>query len=77
MRDTFPKASTNNRPGSDLKANSARLADLSYRLYGENRRQLLLVLQGMDTAGKDGTIRSMMRGFNPQSCQVTSFRVPE
>ncbi len=36
----------------------------------------LLVLQGMDTAGKDGTIRHVMRGFNPQSCQVTSFKQP-
>jgi len=52
------------------------LADLGYRLYAENRRSLLLVLQGMDTAGKDGTIRHVMRGFNPQSCQVTSFKQP-
>ncbi|MEM7228917.1 MAG: polyphosphate kinase 2 family protein [Planctomycetota bacterium] len=59
-----------------LKDNAKKLADLGYRLYAENRRSLLLVLQGMDTAGKDGTIRSMMRGFNPQSCQVTSFKVP-
>ena len=43
------------------------LDDLGYRLYAENRRSLLLVLQGMDTAGKDGTIRHVMRGFNPQS----------
>ncbi|MCA9296269.1 MAG: polyphosphate kinase 2 family protein [Phycisphaerales bacterium] len=59
-----------------LKRNSKALADLGYRLYGEDRRALLLVLQGMDTSGKDGTIRSMMRGFNPQGCTVTSFRVP-
>ena len=52
------------------------LDDLGYRLYAENRRSLLLVLQGMDTAGKDGTIRHVMQGFNPQSCQVASFKQP-
>lgn len=60
----------------ELDENSAALADLGYRLYAENRRSLLLVLQGMDTSGKDGTIRHVMRGFNPQSCQVTSFKQP-
>jgi len=46
------------------------MAELAKRLYAENRRSILLVLQGMDTAGKDGTIRSVMRGMNPTSCQV-------
>ena len=61
----------------ELKANSRRLAELGYRLYAENRRALLLVLQGMDTAGKDGTIRHVMRGFNPQGCRVTSFKTAQ
>jgi PPK2 family polyphosphate:nucleotide phosphotransferase len=52
------------------------LDELSYRLYAENRRALLLGLQGMDTSGKDGTIRKVMQGFNPQACQVTSFKRP-
>ena len=60
----------------ELDKNIAVLADLGYRLYAENRRSLLLVLQGMDTSGKDGTIRHVMKGFNPQSCQVTSFKQP-
>ncbi len=64
------------RAAAELDGNIAVLADLGYRLYAENRRSLLLVLQGMDTAGKDGTIRHVMRGFNPQSCQVTSFKQP-
>ncbi|MEM8679549.1 MAG: hypothetical protein AAGF97_09380 [Planctomycetota bacterium] len=59
-----------------VKENAQRLAELGYRLYAENRRSLLLVLQGIDTAGKDGTIRHVMRGFNPQSCRVTSFKQP-
>ena len=56
--------------------NALALADLGYRLYAENRRSILLVLQGMDTSGKDGTIRSIMHGLNPQSCRVTSFKKP-
>jgi glycyl-tRNA synthetase beta subunit len=58
---------------AEFEENTAALADLGYRLYAENRRALLMVLQGMDTSGKDGTIRHVMRGFNPQSCQVVSF----
>lgn len=49
---------------------------LAYRMYGEDRRALLLVLQGMDCSGKDGTIRKVMSGINPQCCEVTSFRTP-
>jgi PPK2 family polyphosphate:nucleotide phosphotransferase len=59
-----------------LDRNIEALADLGYRLYAENRRSLLLVLQGMDTSGKDGTIRHVMQGFNPQSCRVTAFKTP-
>jgi PPK2 family polyphosphate:nucleotide phosphotransferase len=60
----------------ELTENVAALADLGHRLYAEGRSALLLVLQGMDTAGKDGAIRHVMRGFNPQSCQVVSFKQP-
>ncbi|MGW8256437.1 MAG: polyphosphate kinase 2 family protein [Thermoguttaceae bacterium] len=60
----------------ELEENIAVLGDLCYRLYAENRRAILLVLQGMDTSGKDGVIRHAMRGFNAQSCQVTSFKQP-
>ena len=59
-----------------LKENAKILAEYGYRLYAEDRRAVLLVLQGIDTAGKDGTIRHVMRGFNPQSCQVVSFKKP-
>lgn len=61
---------------AELENNIAVLDDLGYRLYAENRRSLLLVLQGMDTAGKDGTIRHVMQGFNPQSCHIVSFKQP-
>ncbi|QEG22724.1 polyphosphate kinase 2 family protein [Mariniblastus fucicola] len=56
--------------------NAVEMAEMAKRLYAENRRSILLVLQGMDTAGKDGTIRWVMRGMNPTSCQVTSFKRP-
>jgi len=59
-----------------IEANCQATADLAYRLYAENRRAVLLVLQGMDTAGKDGTLRTVMRGVNPQSCQVVPFKQP-
>src|SRR5581483_9982158 len=54
----------------------ARLDELQYLLYAEGKRSLLVVLQGMDTAGKDGTIRHVMSGASPQSCKVTSFKAP-
>lgn len=59
-----------------IEANVAATRDLAYKLYAENRRSVLLVLQGMDTSGKDGTIRTVMTGINPQSFQVVSFKQP-
>jgi PPK2 family polyphosphate:nucleotide phosphotransferase len=54
----------------------ARLGVLHNRLFAESTRSVLLVLQGMDAAGKDGTIRSVLTGVNPQGCRVVSFREP-
>lgn len=59
-----------------LRENIGRLNDLQARLYAEHKRSLLVVLQGMDTAGKDGTIRRVMTGVNPQGCRVQSFKSP-
>lgn len=53
-----------------------RLDELQERLYAEHQRALLVILQGMDASGKDGTIKHVMTGLNPQSCAVTSFKVP-
>jgi PPK2 family polyphosphate:nucleotide phosphotransferase len=53
-----------------------RIADVQARLYAEHRRGLLVVLQAMDTGGKDGTIKGVFRGVNPQGCVVWSFKVP-
>jgi PPK2 family polyphosphate:nucleotide phosphotransferase len=53
-----------------------RLDDLQYLFYAEKKLALLIVLQGIDAAGKDGTIRHVMSGVNPEGCRVTSFKVP-
>jgi PPK2 family polyphosphate:nucleotide phosphotransferase len=53
-----------------------RLQPLHELLYAENKHALLIVLQGMDAAGKDGTIKHVMSGVNPQGCAVTSFKQP-
>ncbi len=53
-----------------------RLDVLQQRLYAEEKRSVLLVLQAMDAAGKDGTIRNMLAGLNPAGFQVSSFGVP-
>jgi len=53
-----------------------RLTELQDRLWAEGKRAVLVVLQGIDSAGKDGVIRKVMTAFNPQGCPVTSFKVP-
>jgi PPK2 family polyphosphate:nucleotide phosphotransferase len=53
-----------------------RLRDLQYRLWAESKQSVLVVLQGIDAAGKDGTIAKVMEAFNPQGCPVTPFKVP-
>jgi PPK2 family polyphosphate:nucleotide phosphotransferase len=59
-----------------INKNTEKSRDLAYKLYAENQRAVLLVLQGMDTSGKDGTIRTVMTGINPQSCQIVPFKQP-
>jgi PPK2 family polyphosphate:nucleotide phosphotransferase len=60
----------------ELAALRDSIADLQARLYAEGRRSLLVVLQAMDTGGKDGAIKDVFRGVNPQGCQVWSFKAP-
>jgi PPK2 family polyphosphate:nucleotide phosphotransferase len=60
----------------ELATGLARLTDLQDRLWAESRHKVLVVLQGIDAAGKDGTLRHVMGAFNPQGCPVTSFKVP-
>ena len=53
-----------------------RLDELQYLLYASKKYALLIILQGIDGSGKDGTIRHVMSGVNPQGCRVTSFKTP-
>jgi PPK2 family polyphosphate:nucleotide phosphotransferase len=61
---------------ADLEKHVGKLDKLQEVLYAGSERGLLIVLQGMDTAGKDGTIRHIFSGVNPQGCVVTAFKVP-
>ena len=60
----------------ELAAQRDRIRGLQARLYAEGRQGLLIVLQAMDTGGKDGTVRGVFEGVNPQGCQVWSFKAP-
>ena len=53
-----------------------RLADLQEKLYAQDKWAVLLIFQAMDAAGKDGAIKHVMSGINPQGCQVFSFKAP-
>lgn len=59
-----------------LQDDIEEIAALQNKLFAENRQSLLIILQGMDSAGKDGTIRNIMSGVNPQGVIVTSFKHP-
>ena len=60
----------------ELDATKARLDLLQQRLFAEHKRSVLLVLQAMDAAGKDGTIRAVFSGLNPAGVSVSSFKAP-
>lgn len=59
-----------------LRSEQQELSDRQELLYADNRYSLLVIFQGMDASGKDGTIRHVMSGINPQGCRVTSFKQP-
>jgi PPK2 family polyphosphate:nucleotide phosphotransferase len=59
-----------------LEENLASLAEVQQVLYADDRYSVLIVLQAMDAAGKDGTIKHVMSGVNPQGCQVFAFKKP-
>lgn len=59
-----------------LLNDTEKIAALQYKLYAENRQSLLIILQGMDSSGKDGSIKHIMSGVNPQGVLVHSFKHP-
>ncbi len=56
--------------------NLKKLEELQYQLYADGSKSMLIVLQGIDTSGKDGVIRKVFTAFNPQGTHVTSFKAP-
>jgi len=72
--DDLPQ--TKSEAKKELSALHERLADLQQRFFVDRRKKLLFVLQGMDTSGKNGTIRHVFRGVNPQGVHVASFEKP-
>ncbi|MFI4981555.1 MAG: polyphosphate kinase 2 family protein [Nevskiales bacterium] len=74
--DTAPDLVDRSQAAALLAAGVARLSDLQELLYAQHSWSLLCVFQAMDAAGKDGTIKHVMSGVNPQGVQVTSFKAP-
>jgi PPK2 family polyphosphate:nucleotide phosphotransferase len=80
LRDVDPRSTgpirSKGRAAARLEQGVARLAALQETLYAQDRWALLLIFQAMDAAGKDGAIKHVMSGINPQGCQVYSFKAP-
>src|SRR5438132_8115962 len=81
MVDVDPASRTGLKGGKsralkDIAKNQDVLFEWHERLYAEHKRSLLVVLQGMDTRGKDGTITHVVRNFNPQGVLITPFKAP-
>ncbi len=74
--DSTPGCKDKDEALAQVEKNLARIDALQYLLHAEGRQSLLLVLQGMDAAGKDGVIRKAGSAFNPQGCKAWSFKQP-
>jgi PPK2 family polyphosphate:nucleotide phosphotransferase len=74
--DSTPGLKKRKNARKEMEAAHGRLFDLQERLFAESKRSLLVVLQAMDTGGKDGTITHVMGDLNPQGVHITSFKQP-
>jgi polyphosphate:nucleotide phosphotransferase, PPK2 family len=74
--DTTPGMKSPKRALKDLEKHKTSLFQLQERLYAEHKRSLLIVLQAMDTGGKDGTVTHVIGNLNPQGVQITAFKAP-
>jgi PPK2 family polyphosphate:nucleotide phosphotransferase len=74
--ETFGLSTDVEQVGAILADGVERLGDMQERLYAHGRWAVLIVLQGMDAAGKDGVIKHVMSGINPQGCLVHAFKAP-
>lgn len=60
----------------EIQGNLQKMRELQYKMYAENNHSLLIVLQGLDAAGKDGTVRHVFSGMNPEGCICANFKEP-
>ncbi len=74
--DSTPGLKSARHVNKDLAQHKAKLFKLQEQLYAEHKRAVLIVLQGMDTSGKDGTITHVIGNLNPQAVQITPFKQP-
>ncbi len=74
--DSTPGLKSASQVKKDLAKHKVKLFQLQEQLYAEHKRALLIVLQGMDTSGKDGTITHVIGNLNPQAVQITPFKQP-
>src|SRR5215472_13266758 len=74
--ETFGLPTDSDQAKLILAEGVSRLAEMQQRLYANGRWAVLIVLQGMDAAGKDGVIKHVMSGINPQGCEVHAFKAP-
>ena len=61
---------------AEIKKNLQKMEQLQYLMYAENKHSLLIVLQGLDAAGKDGVVRHVLTGMNPSGCVASNFKQP-
>jgi PPK2 family polyphosphate:nucleotide phosphotransferase len=74
--DSTPGLKSRKRLSRDVAKHKAALSNLQERLYAEKKRSVLIVLQGMDGSGKDGTITHVISDMNPQGVDITAFKQP-
>jgi len=74
--ETFGLPTDSDQAKLILAEGVSRLAEMQQRLYANGRWAVLIVLQGMDAAGKDGVVKHVMSGINPQGCEVHAFKAP-
>ncbi|PIO48120.1 MAG: polyphosphate kinase [[Chlorobium] sp. 445] len=74
--DDTGKIRTPDEIRTDMEHDLKMLYDLHYLMYADNKRALLIILQGIDASGKDGTAKHLFAGFNPQGCRLYSFKKP-
>src|SRR5438105_14577218 len=60
----------------EIQENRQKMEELQYLMYAENKHSLLVVLQGLDAAGKDGVVRHVLTGMNPSGCVSVNFKQP-